>query len=296
MCLDIELCKKCPLCNTPKKVNDIIYLSQNDEISLPIICQNYIAGCIWSGNLTTYEYHLGNECQFENIKCIQCNEIILRKNKSHHVSKECPYTKFHCKYCNKIYLAKNKKNHVAVKCPHENCDSDIALCILKSHIGSCSYKKVKCVSCKQFIIKNKMALHRQNECPHRYVICDACEHKYKLSSYYQHKQLKKCQLCNEEIFGCAQQKHNKICKEHIVVCEFDGCDMKYKYSDKDKHNKEYMTLHISLINQHIKEHIPNLYQKYEKISNIIVKLLKPYQLENDTEDTDSDSDSDDENE
>ena len=94
---------KCPVCSKEDGFHTHINYPIEREIkSLSIYFTNKEKGCLWQGELSDINNHLGNSdgCQFEELKCSnECGEMIQRYNLANHVETECPRHKVNCQYC-----------------------------------------------------------------------------------------------------------------------------------------------------------------------------------------------------
>ena len=89
---------RCPSCEhknydiAPEKLLETRLLNHK------AVCDHYVRGCKWEGQLRKFEAHKRSECQYTPIKCsLGCGKSILRKDSESH-TKKCPNRPQPCEY------------------------------------------------------------------------------------------------------------------------------------------------------------------------------------------------------
>lgn len=171
------------------------YTINNIIGSLNIVCPN---NCEWKGNLDCLNNHL-QYCEYQNISCALCNNIMIFKNFKNHSENECAFKKSKCKYCDCIgpytYLHEHEKN----------CQNNMIVCT------KCNYK----------IQSNRLLYHNKYECIYREVECKYCfikttnirKHIIKCNGHIGY-----CPCC--EKYNVNTILHSYELKKHIDTCEY----------------------------------------------------------------------------
>ena len=105
----------CPTCQDPLTVDTLVKPQRflvNTLSSLKISCDNAERGCRQVVELGLLNTHVVN-CDFSPVPCSndQCDEIINRRDKEIHENKICEYRQVKCEYCTQMVLYKNFMLH-----------------------------------------------------------------------------------------------------------------------------------------------------------------------------------------
>ena len=105
----------CPTCQDPLTVDTLVKPQRflaNTLSSLKIACDNAERGCRQVVELGLLNTHVVN-CDFSPVPCSndQCDEIINRRDKEIHEKKVCEYRQVKCDYCTQMLLYKNFMQH-----------------------------------------------------------------------------------------------------------------------------------------------------------------------------------------
>ena len=109
---------KCPTCQDPLTVETLAKPQRflaNTLAGLKISCDNSNRGCRKVVELGSLATHVAS-CEFSPIPCSndQCEEIISRRDKEIHENKVCDFRQVKCDYCGQMVLYKNFMQHT---CP-----------------------------------------------------------------------------------------------------------------------------------------------------------------------------------
>ena len=107
--------KSCPTCQDPLTVDTLVKPQRflaNTLSGLKISCDNAERGCRKVVELGLLNTHVVN-CDFSPVPCSndQCDEIINRRDKEIHENKICEYRQVKCDYCTQMVLYKNFMQH-----------------------------------------------------------------------------------------------------------------------------------------------------------------------------------------
>ena len=124
-----------------------------------IKCINNKLGCKWKDKISNLEFHLKNDCLFEEIKCpnSDCNKKIFRKDLNSHLA-QCEYIEkvinLRCQFCKRVFDINEFSNHFK-KCPEMviNCEKGCG-------------KKIK---------RKELEEHKSKLCPEELIKCDYWE-------------------------------------------------------------------------------------------------------------------------
>ncbi|XP_069028050.1 TNF receptor-associated factor 2 [Embiotoca jacksoni] len=137
--------------------------------SLPARCLN--PSCSWTGSIKEYEAQHEGCCEFEQIKCDACQNLILRTEKDKHNERECEARTLNCKYCKVTFNFKEIKAHdeICAKFPVQCKDcgkKKIPREKFNDHIKSCAKSKSACAfseaGCKFVIENGKLSDHEHS--------------------------------------------------------------------------------------------------------------------------------------
>ena len=114
----LKYSQTCPTCQDPLTVNTLVKPQRflaSILSSLKISCENAERGCRQVVELGLVNTHVVN-CDFSPALCSndQCDEIINRRDKEIHENKICEYRQVKCDYCAQMLLYKNFMQHT---CP-----------------------------------------------------------------------------------------------------------------------------------------------------------------------------------
>ena len=154
--------KPCPCCNKGD-FNDF----PNKGLQQPLYgfktyCSEKENGCEWRGELGNLDNHLNlnpqgdNElegCEFTEIECSYCSDIIVRSKLLDHKNSFCVKRPFSCEYCSKY------------KSTYDD--------VIDNHWPVCSFYPVQCPNkCGAFPERQKLDDHVGRECPLTVIECD----------------------------------------------------------------------------------------------------------------------------
>ena len=110
--------RNCPTCKDPLTVETLVRPQRflaNTLSSLKISCDNAQRGCRAVVELGSLNTHVAS-CGFSPVPCSndQCDEIISRRDKEIHENKVCDFRQVKCDYCGQMVLYKNFMQHL---CP-----------------------------------------------------------------------------------------------------------------------------------------------------------------------------------
>ena len=110
---------KCPTCQDPLTVETLAKPQRflaNTLAGLKISCDNSNRGCRKVVELGSLATHVAS-CEFSAVPCSndQCEEIISRRDKEIHENKVCDFRQVKCDYCGQMVLYKNFMQHI---CKH----------------------------------------------------------------------------------------------------------------------------------------------------------------------------------
>ncbi|KAJ3605195.1 hypothetical protein NHX12_027245 [Muraenolepis orangiensis] len=132
--------------------------------SLPAKCLHQ--GCSWTGS-AQHESH----CDYEQVRCEACKNLVLRSEKDRHADRECEARTLNCKYCKVSFNYNQIKAHdeTCVKFPLQCKDCGkkrIPREKFNDHSRSCAKSKTAClfseVGCKAVIENGRHGDHEQS--------------------------------------------------------------------------------------------------------------------------------------
>ncbi|CAL8386960.1 unnamed protein product [Boreogadus saida] len=136
--------------------------------SLPARCLHQ--GCTWTGSVKEYEAQHEGVCEYEQVQCEACKNLILRIHRERHADRECEARTLNCKYCKVSFTYNEIKAHdeTCVKFPLQCKDcgkKKIPREKFNDHSRSCAKSKTACpfseVGCKAVIENGKPSDHEQ---------------------------------------------------------------------------------------------------------------------------------------
>ena len=144
--------KPCPTCS---EKNIKIFHNKGLQRSLygfQVYCSHKREGCEWKGELGQLDNHL-KECEYSEIECNYCSELIKHPNITVHQTDLCPKRPFSCEYCQKY------SSH------YED--------VINSHWPVCGYHPVQCPNeCGIFPQRQALKNHVTRDCPKTVIDCD----------------------------------------------------------------------------------------------------------------------------
>ena len=154
--------KPCPCCNKDK-FNDFPNKGlQQPLYGFKVYCTNKGKHCEWKGELGDLEKHLNQNlqdekelegCEFAEIKCSYCSDVIVRSKLLHHKIELCDKRPFSCEYCNE----------------YESTYDDV----IHNHWPVCGCYPIRCPNeCGSFPQRQNVDGHIQKDCPLAVVECD----------------------------------------------------------------------------------------------------------------------------
>ena len=154
--------KPCPCCNEVD-FNDFPNKGlQQPLYGFKVYCVNKEEGCGWRGELGNLDHHLNlnpqdhkefEGCEFAEIECSYCSDIVVRNKLLHHKNELCNKRPFSCDYCNE-YKSTYKD-------------------VIHNHWPVCGCHPVRCPNeCGAFPERQKLDDHVEKECPLTEIECD----------------------------------------------------------------------------------------------------------------------------
>ena len=129
---------------------------------LNVYCSHRAKGCQWMGELGHLDNHVNLKpstekqlegCQYTEIQCIHCSELVQRSSLLVHQIIECPKRPFSCEYC-KIFTSTYE---------------DVTI----NHWSVCGYYTVQCRNnCGEILQRQDLKKHHDSDCPLTIVDCD----------------------------------------------------------------------------------------------------------------------------
>ena len=172
--------KPCPCCNE-NDFNDYSNKGlQQPLYGFKVYCSKKEKGCEWKGELGQLDKHLNTNpqddkelegCEFAEIECSYCSDVIVRSQLLHHKKELCDKRPFSCEYCNE----------------YESTYDDV----IHNHWPVCGCHPVQCPNeCGAFPQRKNVDNHVQKDCPLTVVECDfhyaGCEVKLPHRKMLQH--------------------------------------------------------------------------------------------------------------
>ena len=152
----------CPTC---KEYNFETFFDKRLQRSLygfQVYCSHKQEGCEWKGELGQLDNHLNlspqpdkqpEGCEYSEIECIYCSELIKRCNIAFHQTDLCPKRPFSCEYCHS----------------YESHYEDV----INNHWPVCGYHPVQCPNeCGTFPQRQALENHITRDCPKTFIDCD----------------------------------------------------------------------------------------------------------------------------
>jgi len=199
---------------------------------------------------------------FKYNKCPTCNTVVSSPIKEFRLIREQAKTVFQI------------MNSLKIKCPtivkyqntKEICGWEGEFSRVQNHLKDCDFQIITCkFGCGRIEQRKILKKHEESECELREVKCEFCKSaiKFKLIQYHLETQ---CSKCPNTIIACEYTKY--------------GCQLKFKRSEKENHNKENIEMHTALVLSEIKD-LKETIDSQEKIignkkfDNNFEKLLFP---------------------
>ena len=164
--------QKCPWCTMFVK-NRFPDTRANELVSeTNIFCVKHKNGCVWTGKLKYLEGHLNDDCDHCQMKCPQCNNVVLIRTYKEHLDNHCVAVQ--CGRCHVWFPKKTFDCHV---CPFDSmqcrlgCQSTFEHRHMKKHNSLCSKRFVKCrlfSKCGNIVQMDRMFEHFV-ECSKKYI-------------------------------------------------------------------------------------------------------------------------------
>ena len=152
----------CPTCNEENFATFHNKILQRSLYEFQVYCSHKQEGCEWKGKLSRLDNHLNlspqpdkqlEGCEYSEIECIYCSELIKRIFFTNHQQNFCPKRPFSCEYCH-IY-----KSH------YED--------VINNHLPFCGYYPVPCPNaCGTFHQHWDLEDHITRDCPKTDIDCD----------------------------------------------------------------------------------------------------------------------------
>lgn len=115
--------------------------ARREILQLDALCTNRENGCDWEGVVNAFEEHRNN-CEFENVLCTVCREVLVRKHEAQHLRELCPFREATCIYCGMTLNVQSVGEHEStcalkpLQCPYK-CGENIQLNTVHAHIQKC---------------------------------------------------------------------------------------------------------------------------------------------------------------
>lgn len=110
----------CEYCKVEFLKKDIPQHIVNECIYAEIVCPN--ENCYETFTRMNLDDHK-KMCQYELIKCIQCNQEMIKKNMEKHLSAKCPNMIINCEHCKEQFMKKNINQHIEI-CPEKEIECE----------------------------------------------------------------------------------------------------------------------------------------------------------------------------
>ena len=163
--------KPCPCCKAKKFDKFEDKRLKRTLYEFKVYCTNKEKGCKWIGELSQLDKHLNSNpsqekqlegCQFTQVKCLHCSELIQRSGIQLHQNKQCSKRPFSCQYC-------------------KDFDSNYED-VTTNHWPECDYYPVQCTNkCGKITKRQYHKAHISDDCPLTVIDCDfshvGCEAK-----------------------------------------------------------------------------------------------------------------------
>ena len=164
--------KPCPTCNTEDITDFPDKRLARSLISSKVRCSHQKEGCGWMGELGQLDKHLNknpklnkrlNGCEFTEVKCSYCQDIMFRQQLNVHQNNVCGKRPVTCKYCSEY-----------------KSDFDD---VVGNHLSVCPRYTLKCPNdCGAFPERQNMEDHMNLHCPRTEINCDffnvGCQKKF----------------------------------------------------------------------------------------------------------------------
>ena len=144
----------CPLCRKNLSSYRCFKDSRAERYikNLKIYCTNKSNGCTWDGSINEMDSHCTTTCEYESIKCPDCEEEIMRKFLDSHLADHCFKREVSCPNCKVVgaYSFITSDEHIdecpdaTVPCPNEGCGKEMYRKLLQSHIKVCPKEIISC--------------------------------------------------------------------------------------------------------------------------------------------------------
>ena len=154
--------KSCPTCNREQFSVFLDLRLQRSLYEFRVLCSHKTEGCEWSGELSQLEKHLNeypklheqlNGCQFTEVECHHCCDLLQRRYVTGHQIEECIRRPFSCDYCG-------------------NYGADFEDVTTK-HWPVCGFRPVPCPNeCGVYPERQNLEHHVSKDCPLTVVNCD----------------------------------------------------------------------------------------------------------------------------
>ena len=154
--------KPCPTCNEENFVTFNDKRLRRSLYGFQVYCSHKQEGCEWKGELGQLDNHLNlspqpdkqlEGCEYSEIECIYCSELIKRSKIGFHQTELCPKRPFSCEYCHS----------------YETHYEDV----INSHWPVCGYHPVQCPNeCGTFPLRQALQNHTTRDCPKTVIDCD----------------------------------------------------------------------------------------------------------------------------
>lgn len=231
-CLDerLKTHNTCPYCR--QDITDSVHYSKRCELyvkNLRISCCN--SQCKEIITIGEIDEHLNNKCNYENIKCFNCKELVLRLNLSEH-NDNCSERYVICSLCSFEYKFNEYDKH-KIQCPEELVKCTLNMCdkIVKNkdmidHINNCDYVELTCNICHMYRdIRKFYDINHINKCPMKIISCELCSKLVTLIDLQKHtneecvERLIQCSVCNENVIRKNLFSHlSNECENRFTIC------------------------------------------------------------------------------
>ena len=133
----------------------------------------------------------------------------------------------------------------------------------EKQLKGCRFAEIKCKFCHKLFLRQQLNTHQQRDCPKRPFKCKYCGHK----DTHERGITDHVPMCPKHPMPCpnCQQPYERQTLEHHinekcpltpVPCDYHvvGCEVKLARQDMQDHIKKEMMTHVSLLQQHLKQH------------------------------------------
>ena len=219
-----------------------------------IKCINNKLGCKWKDKISNLEFHLKNECLFEEIKCPNndCHKKIFRKDLNSHLAL--------CEYIEKV---------IQLRC--QFCKRIFDINVFSNHLKECPEIIINCENgCGEKIKRKELKEHKTQHCPEELIKCDywekGCKKLIRRKFLSDHYNLEKNNHNNLE-------RNNKEEIEENILSIRDKILPINKKEENSDISEEQIIQNLYFINNIKKDEINKTNEQKKRIDNYDILLV-----------------------